>query len=72
MKNYLPFFQIGTAFLLILLILLQPRGASLGSAFGQAGIFFTTKRGIQKKIFMATIFLGFLFILFALLNLILK
>jgi len=72
MKNYLPFFQIGTAFLLILLILLQPRGAGLGSAFGQSTLFFATKRGLQKKIFLLTYFLGFLFILLALLNLILK
>ncbi len=70
MKSLLSYLQITVAVLLIILILLQQRGEALGSAFGQAGAFYATKRGIQKKIFGATIVLGALFIILALLNLI--
>jgi len=71
MKNFLPIFQIVVAILLIVFILLQQRGTALGSAFGESGGFYATRRGIQKKIFWATIVFGALFIVLALLNLIL-
>ena len=71
MKTILPFFQIIVAILLIVFILLQQRGTALGSAFGgEGGGFYATRRGIQKKIFWATIVCGVLFIGLALLNLI--
>jgi len=71
MKQFLPIGQIVVAILLIIFILLQQRGTALGSAFGQEGGFYGTRRGIQKKIFWATVVLGTLFIILALLNLIL-
>jgi len=71
MKNYLPLIQIVVSVLLVVLILLQQRGQALGSAFGGGGSFYSTRRGIQKKIFWATVALGILFIALALLNLIL-
>jgi protein translocase SecG subunit len=72
MKDYLPLAQIAISVLLIILILLQQRGQALGSAFGGGeGGFYATRRGIQKKLFWATIACGLLFIIFALLNLIL-
>ena len=71
MKNLLPIAQIIVALLLIVLILLQQRGQALGSAFGGEGGFYGTMRGVQKKIFWATVGLGILFIALALLNLIL-
>ncbi len=67
MKEYLPLAQIFVSILLISFILLQQSG----SAFGGGG-FYATRRGIQKKIFWATIIFGILFIVLALLNLILK
>ncbi len=71
MKTILPFIQIIVAILLIVFILLQQRGTALGSAFGgEGGGFYATRRGIQKKIFWATIVCGVLFIGLALLNLI--
>ena len=70
MKEYLPLAQILVSGLLILFILLQQRGTGLGSIFGREGGFYTTRRGIQKKIFWATVFLGALFLVLALLNLI--
>lgn len=71
MKTILPFIQIIVAIFLIVFILLQQRGTALGSAFGgEGGGFYATRRGIQKKIFWATIVCGVLFIGLALLNLI--
>lgn len=70
MKNFLSIAQIFIALLLIVFILLQERGTALGSAFGGGGGFYVSRRGLQKKIFWATIILGSLFIILALLNLI--
>jgi protein translocase SecG subunit len=64
------FLQIIVSALLIIFILLQQRGEALGSAFGGTGGFYATRRGIQKKIFWATIVLGILFIVLSLFNLI--
>ena len=69
MKEYLPYVQLIISVLIIIFILLQQGGASLGSSFGQEGGFYTTRRGIQKKIFWVTIVLVVLFIATALLNL---
>jgi len=55
---------------LIVFIMLQQRGTALGSAFGgEGGGFYATRRGLQKKIFWATIICGGLFIALALANL---
>ncbi|MDO8601357.1 MAG: preprotein translocase subunit SecG [bacterium] len=70
MQAYLPLAQIAISVLLIVLILLQQRGQALGSAFGGGeGGFYATRRGIQQKIFWATIVCALLFIILALLNL---
>lgn len=70
MKQFLPILQIIVAILLIVFILLQQRGTALGSAFGgEGGGFYATRRGIQQKIFWATIVCGALFIILAILNL---
>lgn len=73
MKEFLPLAQLIVAILLIVFILLQQRGTALGSAFGggQEGGFYATRRGIQKKIFAATIVCGALFIILSLINLVL-
>ena len=62
MQQYLILAQIAVSVILIVLILLQQRGAALGSAFGQEGGFYATRRGIQKKLLWATIICGVLFI----------
>ncbi len=69
MKQYLSIAQIIVSALLIILILLQQRGTALGSAFGGGGEFYSTRRGMQKKIFIATIVLGAVFIILGILNL---
>jgi len=69
MKLFLSYFQIAVSILLIIFILLQQRGTALGSAFGGENEFYATRRGIQKKIFGATIVFGVLFLALAILNL---
>jgi preprotein translocase subunit SecG len=55
--------QIIISVALIISILLQARGASLGSVFGGTGAVFKTRRGIDKLLFNATIVFAILFIL---------
>ena len=50
------------AILVILLILLQQRGASLGAGFGGSGELFTTRRGLDKSLFNATVVLVLVFV----------
>jgi len=70
MEKFLPISQIIVSIFLIICILLQQRGQALGSAFGGEGGFYATRRGIQKKVFWATCFLGAAFLVLALLNLV--
>lgn len=44
-------------------ILLQQRGASLGAGFGSSGELYTTRRGLDKNLFEATIVLAAVFVL---------
>ena len=44
-----------SAILTVILILLQQRGASLGAGFGSSGELYTTRRGLEKSLFVATI-----------------
>lgn len=53
----------------ILFILLQARGASLGAGFGSSGELFTTRRGVDKSLFEATIVVVAIFVLSILINL---
>ena len=52
-----------TAILSILLILLQQRGASLGAGFGSSGELYTTRRGLEKSMFITTIVCVVIFVL---------
>lgn len=49
--------------LMMAAILLQQRGASLGAGFGSSGELYTTRRGIDKNLFEATIILAVVFVL---------
>jgi len=69
MVQYLPIAQVVIAIFLIISVLLQQRGTALGSAFGGEGGFYSTRRGIQKNLFWATVIFGVLFIALAVLNL---
>ncbi|MFA5163734.1 MAG: preprotein translocase subunit SecG [Patescibacteria group bacterium] len=63
--------QIVISVLLIISILLQNRGTGLGSAFGGSSGVYLTKRGVEKKLFIATIILAVLFFLVSFASLIL-
>lgn len=60
-----------SAVLMILSILLQQRGASLGAGFGSTGELYTTRRGVDKSLFDVTIILAVIFVLSILAGLIL-
>lgn len=70
----LPYLQLALSILLIAAILLQRTGASLGGAFGADNFStgFHTRRGFEKTLFQATITLGILFALSALVNLLIS
>ena len=53
----------GSAILLILLILLQQRGASLGAGFGGSGELNIERRGLEKSLYNATIVVAFVFVI---------
>ncbi len=63
MSGILKILQLGSAVFLIITILLQQRGTGLGAAFGGEGNVYRTKRGIEKKLFFATIVLAIIFLL---------
>jgi len=74
LQGILPYIQIVLAVLLIGAVILQRTGASLGGAFGSDNFSsgFHTRRGFEKTLFNATIVLGILFALSALVNLIIS
>ena len=69
--NWIVIAQIVVSILLIIAILLQNRGAGLGSAFGGSGGVYLTKRGLEKKLFIVTIILAVLFFSLSFLGIIL-
>jgi len=62
MKSIFLVVYVVVALLVIAFILLQGRGAGLGSAWGGGGETFTTRRGVEKLTFSLTIALVVLFL----------
>jgi len=52
-----------SSILIVLLVLLQQRGASLGAGFGGSGELYTTRRGLDKSLFVATVVCSVVFVL---------
>ncbi|MBR0431140.1 preprotein translocase subunit SecG [Candidatus Saccharibacteria bacterium] len=63
MGSFLEVLTFVSAILAIVLILLQQRGASLGAGFGSSGELYTTRRGLEKSLFVATIVFVVIFVL---------
>lgn len=63
---------IASTLLMILLILVQTRGASLGAGLGGGGEVNTTRRGTDKTIFQLTIITALVFALSLILGVIVK
>ncbi|MBI4088234.1 preprotein translocase subunit SecG [Candidatus Kaiserbacteria bacterium] len=74
LHSVLPYVQIALSVLIIIAVLLQRTGASLGGAFGADNFSsgFHTRRGLEKTLFQATIVLGILFAISALINLLIS
>jgi preprotein translocase subunit SecG len=70
-NSILQIVTIGSAILMLLAILLQQRGASLGAGFGSSGELYTTRRGLDKNLFEATIIMAVIFVLSILVGLLL-
>ncbi|MBR3138036.1 preprotein translocase subunit SecG [Candidatus Saccharibacteria bacterium] len=60
--NFLEVLIFISAILTIVLILLQQRGASLGAGFGSSGELYTTRRGLDKSLFITTIITSVIFV----------
>ena len=67
----LQFVTIASGVLMMVSILLQQRGASLGAGFGSSGELYTTRRGLDKNLYEATIVLAVIFVLSILVGLLL-
>jgi len=62
MKEYIyNIVQIVLAILLIVTIILQQKGVGLGGAFGGSSNIYSTKRGVDKILFYATIVISIAF-----------
>ena len=59
----LQIIMVVSAVLMIISVLLQQRGASLGAGFGGSGELYTTRRGLDKNLFEVTIFLAVAFVM---------
>ncbi|MBI2175440.1 MAG: preprotein translocase subunit SecG [Parcubacteria group bacterium] len=67
--SFLNIVQVVVSLCLIVVILLQRRGAGLSTAFGGSGGGYYTRRGFERTLFIASIIIGILFLLLALLQL---
>jgi preprotein translocase subunit SecG len=63
MKNLFSAITVISASLMILCILIQSRGQSLGAAFGGDTSYFRSRRGAEAVIFNATVVLAVIFVL---------
>ena len=68
MPKYLIISQLLLAIALIVTILFQLRGGGIGGIFGQADSVYRTRRGIERTLFMLTIILAVIFVIFAILS----
>ncbi len=72
MRNILLIVNIILSAVIVVLILIQGKGAGLGSAWGGGGEFFQTRRGIEKVTLQLTTLLVFVFFIVSVINLFVK
>lgn len=69
LKTIIMISQVVVSLLLIVVILLQSKGASLSEIFGGSGNIYATKRGVERYLHILTIFLAVLFFVLAIISL---
>lgn len=62
MKQVLIVFQIVLSILLIIFVILQNKGSGLSEVFGGSDTFYSSKRGIEKVLFIGTVVISILFL----------
>ncbi len=72
MQNIFNYITVGSAVFMIILILMQTRGAGLGAGFGSAAEVETVRRGSDKTLFQMTIVTAVVFIISIVLGIIAK
>ncbi|RJQ31005.1 preprotein translocase subunit SecG [Candidatus Parcubacteria bacterium] len=72
LSSIISIFQIVVSGILIVSVLLQQRGSSLGSSFGGVGASYHTRRGFEKLLFASTIIFGILFVISTIASLLIK
>ena len=70
-ESVLQMTTIASAVLMMIAILLQQRGASLGAGFGGSSELYTTRRGFDKNLFEVPVVLAVVFVLSILIGLVL-
>ncbi|GIW63079.1 MAG: hypothetical protein KatS3mg090_0905 [Patescibacteria group bacterium] len=68
MKEFLLIVNLVLSIIITALILIQGKGAGLGSAWGGGGEFYHTRRGLEKVIFKTLIVCVILFMLVSIAN----
>jgi len=61
-ENFLNLAQILVSLTLIIVVLLQAKGSGFGAGLGGTTSSFRTRRGLEKTLFQATIFLTIIFL----------
>lgn len=72
MKNIILIVNIVVSIAIVALILLQGKGAGLGSAWGGGGEMFQTRRGIEKVTLRLTVILIVVFFILSLISFLMK
>jgi preprotein translocase subunit SecG len=71
-RNLFNIITVVSALLMILFILIQSRGSSLGATFGGDASYYRSRRGAEAVIFNATIVLAVIFVLSVILSILAK
>lgn len=72
MRNFFNILTVISAVMLVLSILIQSRGQSLGATFGGETSFYRSRRGAEAVIFNATIIFSVVFVLSVILSILAK
>ena len=72
MKSLFNIITVASGILMIITVLIQSRGQSLGQAFGGDSNYYRSRRGAEAVVFNATIILAVIFVLSVILSILSK